>query len=156
MDEYSTPIEHIRSDMQPAESQPPLNYSDMLQSMETQKYSNNFINESQQQNNQEYPPHPVVQSRIQNNMNRNPNFVQQDTTKIVHNNDNNMNQMQKDIMYILVPSILLYSSPIQNHLMKLVPSLFKDEKPSIIGNIVNGAIIAIIFTALKNMKINFS
>ena len=152
MDEYATPIEQIRPDMQnnqQQQQQSPINYSDMLQSMESQQQQVQQI-----QQHQEFPPHPVVQSKMPPNANMNMNFVQQQPQS--HEEEKNFSQIQKDIMYILIPSILLYSNPIQNQMLKILPSLFKEEKPTILGNVVNGAIIAIIFTGIKNMKINFS
>ena len=112
MDEYATPIEQIRPDMQNNhQQQVPVNYSDMLQSMETQQ------NQVQQMQQQEFPPHPVVQSKMPHNANMNMNFVQQQNSQ-PREEEKNYSQIQKDIMYILVPSILLYSQPVQNHLLK--------------------------------------
>ena len=148
MDEYATPINEIRPDIQ-ANQQQPINYSDMLQSMETNQQ------QPQQIQQQDFPPHPIVQSKMPHSAKMNMNFVQQQQS---HSNEEekNYSHIQKDIMYILIPSILLYSQPIQNHLLKVLPSLFKDDKPTILGNIVNGIIISIIFIGMKNMKINFS
>ena len=152
MDEYATPIEQIRPDMQNNNQQPqqqiPVNYSDMLQSMETQQ------NQAQQMQQQEFPPHPIVQSKMPHNSNMNMNFVQQQSKP--QEEENNYSQIQKDIMYILIPSILLYSNPVQNQLLKVLPSLFKEERPTILGNVANGIIIAIVFIGIKNMKVNFS
>ena len=157
MDEYSTPLTQLNND-QPSHSssQPPINYSDMLQSIESQKQNQHTMPPEQQQQHQDYPPPPVVQSRLP--MNANMNFItpQNQNIKSDDNNDANMSQFQKDIMYILIPSIILYSNPIQNHMLRIIPSLFKDEKPTIIGNILNGSIIAFLYIALKSMKINFS
>lgn len=152
MDEYATPIEQIRPDIQNNQQQQqniPVNYSDMLQSMETHQQ------QPQQMQQQDYPPHPIVQSKIPHNANMNMNYVQPQQH---HHQDEekNYSQIQKDIMYILVPSILLYSHPVQNQLLKVLPSLFKEDKPTILGNVVNGVIIAMIFVGMKNMKINFS
>ena len=100
----------------------------------------------------EFPPHPVVQSKM--NPNSHMNFGQQPSQ---HREDEQQTpQIQKDIMYILIPSILLYSSPVQAHILKILPSLFKEERPTILGNIVNGLVISIVFVGLKNMKIKFS
>lgn len=151
MDEYATPIEQIRPDIQnnnQQQQQVPVNYSDMLQSMETQQ------NQAQQMQQQEFPPHPVVQSKMPQNANMNMNFVQQQTQH--HEEEKNYSQIQKDMMYILIPSILLYSNPVQNQLLKILPSLFKEERPTILGNVVNGIIIAFVFIGMKNMKVNFS
>ena len=159
MDEYSTPLTQLQND-QPSHSgsQPPINYSDMLQSIESQKQSQHTTMPPEQQPNQvDYPPPPIVQSRLP--MNTNMNFItpaQQHNVKMDDNNDANMSQFQKDIMYILIPSILLYSTPVQNHMLRLIPSLFKEDKPTIIGNILNGSIIAFIYIALKSMKVNFT
>jgi len=149
MDEYSTPIEQIRPEMNNNQQQQiPINYSDMLQTMENQQQN------VQQVHQQEYPPHPVVQSKMPHNANMNMNFVQQQQQTT--DEDKQLPQIQKDIMYILIPSILLYSGPVQSQILKCMPSLFKEEKPTILGNIINGLIIAIIFVGMKNMKINFS
>ena len=153
MDEYATPIDQIRPDLnnqqpqqQAPQQAPQGNYSDMLQSMETQQQ----VQQYQQPN--EFPPHPVVQSKM--NPNSHMNFGQQPSQ---HREDEQQTpQIQKDIMYILIPSILLYSSPVQAHILKILPSLFKEERPTILGNIVNGLVISIVFVGLKNMKIKFS
>ena len=145
MDEYATPIEQIRPDMNQQQQQP-INYSDMLQSMETQQQ------QVQQIQQQEYPPHPIVQSKMPHNGNM--NFAQQNQKSNDH--ETQLPDIQKDIMYILIPSILLYSGPVQAQILKILPSLFKEEKPTILGNVINGLIIAIIFVGMKNMKIKFS
>ena len=152
MDEYSTPIEQIRPDMNTnnQQNQPVVNYSDMLQSMETQQQDNSQIQQ------QEFPPHPIVQSKIPHNANMNMNYVQQKQQPSNTEDNNNMSQIQKDMMYILIPSILLYSNQVQAQILKVLPSLFKEEKPTILGNVVNGLIISIIFIGMKNMKIDFS
>lgn len=150
MDEYATPIEQIRPDINTNQQQQnPINYSDMLQSMETQQQ------QASQMQQQEFPPHPIVQSKMPHNANMNMNFVQQRTDTETAENSN-IPQIQKDIMFILVPSILLYSNQVQSHLLKLLPSLFKEERPTILGNVINGLIIAGVFITMKNMKINFS
>ena len=145
MDEYETPIEQLRPDIKTNQDSS-MNYNDMLQSIETQQ---------QVHKNTEFPQHPIVQSRAPHNPHMNMNFVEHKKENIV-SNDTQMTQIQKDIIYILVPSILLYSMPIQTHITRVLPSLFKDDKPTILGNIVNGLIIACVFVGLKNMKINFS
>lgn len=155
MDEYATPIEQIRPEMNShsgGQEQVPVNYSDMLQVMEQQKQHQSMG--EQQMPQQDYPPPPIVQSRMPPQAHMNMNFIQPKKEEPEKSTDN-MSQMQKDVMYILIPSIILYSTPIQTHLLRLVPSLFKDDKPSIVGNIVNGAIIAMVYVGLKNMKINF-
>jgi hypothetical protein len=163
MDEYATPIDQIRNDMPPgdqsANQQIPANYSDLLQTMEShsQGQPQQMSNQNQMMSHGDFPPPPMVQSKIPMHSGMNPNFI-------THSNQppqeqqsgTNISQLQKDFMYIVVPSILLYSTPIQNHLLRVLPSLFKDEKPSIVGNIVNASLIAFVFIALKNMKINFS
>ena len=166
MDEYSTPIEQLRNDMPPAEQpgnqQMNVNYSDLLQTMESHQQGQMPHPQQQMQNQQQmvqgdFPPPPMMQSKMPMNAGLNPNFITQHQQPSQEQQSNtNMSQLQKDFMYIVVPSIVLYSTPIQNHLLRMIPSLFKDEKPSIIGNIVNGTIIAFVFIALKNMKINFS
>jgi hypothetical protein len=152
-DEYSTPIEQIRPDIKP-EQQQSINYSDLLQTMEHQQQHNQQYVMSEQQ--PDYPPHPIVQSRLPMQANMNQNFIQEQKHYEKPADTNNMSQIQKDIMYILIPSIVLYSVPFQNHMLRIIPSLFKDDRPTIIGNVVNGCLIALVFTALKNMKINFS
>ena len=154
MDEYATPIEQIRPEMNNNQSsqQPPINYSDMLQSMESQQQQQQV----QQVPNQEYPPHPIVQSKNPHHANMNMNYHQQQSNPQTNNEEKQFSQVQKDVMFILIPSILLYSNQVQSQLLKILPSLFKEEKPTILGNVINGFIIAIIFIGMKSMKINFS
>ena len=164
MDEYATPIDQIRNDMpqehQGNQQQMPMNYSDLLQTMESHQQNPMQQQSMQQQGQQmhgEFPPPPMVQSKMPMHSGINPNFITHgQQSQQQESQGNNMSQLQKDFMYIVVPSIILYSTPVQNHLLRIIPSLFKDEKPSIVGNIVNGAVIALIFIALKNMKVNFS
>ena len=149
MDEYSTPIEQIRPEMINHQQQDPINYSDMLQSMESHQ------SQAQQVQHQEFPPHPIVQSKMPHNVNMNIDHLQH-RTQHSPQEEKNYTQMQKDIMYILIPSILLYSNPVQTQLIKILPSLFKEDKPTILGNVLNGIIIATLFIGMKNLKIDFS
>ena len=129
----------------------------MVDTMDLYIYKNQEMflqHQVQQMQQQEFPPHPIVQSKIPTNANMNMNFVQQQSQP--REEEKNFSQIQKDIMYILIPSILLYSNPVQTQLLKIIPSLFKEDKPTILGNVVNGIIIAMIFIGMKNMKINFS
>ena len=151
MDEYATPIEQIRPEMNSNQpQQQPINYSDMLQTMESQQQ------QPQQVQQHEFPPHPIVQSKMPHNANMNMQYNQQQSNQPQNNEDQQLPQIQKDVMYILIPSILLYSNPVQAQILKFLPSLFKEERPTILGNVVNGLIIAIVFIGIKNMKINFS
>lgn len=157
MDEYSTPLNQIRPELS---EQSNMNYSDVLQSMEQQQQQP----QPQQMSEPQYPPPPIVQSRNEMNQMQQPTHHQihqimsQQHPQVEQNKETeaNMSQIQKDFIYLVVPSILLYSTPIQNHLLRTIPSLFKDEKPTIIGNIINASIIAIIFIGLKNMKVQFN
>lgn len=156
MDEYSTPIEQIRPDMKLENNQQiPVNYSDLMQTMESHKNVQQMPESSPQIHSNEYPPPPMVQSRNHMHTNLNPNFVTPKEHLDVSSPDK-MNILQKDVMFILIPSIILYSTQIQNHIFRVIPSLFKDDKPTMIGNIFNGIIISFVFIGLKNMKINFS
>ena len=151
MDEYSTPVSQLRPDMN---EQQTVNYSDMLQSMEQTSQS-----APEQHQSQNYPPPPIVQSRnnIPPNHHQIHNQMMMDTSPSQESKeDKSFSNFQKEAMYILIPSIILYSTQIQNYLLQTVPSLFKDDKPTIIGNIINAGIIALIFYTLKNMKVNFS
>jgi len=163
MDEYATPIDQIRNDIAPPDlirnqphDSPAANYSDLLQTMESHQQAPQQMQQQVAQN--DFPPHPIVQSNMPINRGMNPNFMSSNTTHTKQDSENmsNMSQLQKDFMFIVVPSLVLYSSTVQNHLLRVLPSLFKDDKPSIVGNIANAAVIAFVFLALKNMKINFS
>lgn len=151
MDEYSTPISQIRPEM--SEQGQNVNYSDMLQSMEQAPSSNEHVQAAPN-----FPPPPVVQSR--NNMNPHHQqmhmMMNNEHPKEENNETTNIPDLQKDIMFILIPSIILYSIPVQNYILRTIPSLFRDDKPTIIGNIMNAGLIAFIFIALKNMKIKFN
>jgi len=168
MDEFSTPINQIRPDINEKNN---TNYSDMLQNIEHQ--NNNQPQEQQnqmnyppqeQQNQMNYPPPPIVQSKNElfEQQNNYTNLHNQILEKPLHNiKDDNIQQthisaMQKDFLYLVIPSIILYSTSIQNYLIRSIPSLFKEEKPTIIGNVINASIVAFIFITLKNMKIHFN
>lgn len=157
MDEYSTSISQIRPDIS---EQSNINYSDVLQSMEQ-----NSQTQQVQENVQQYPPPPIVQSKndvtqmqvLPPHQQMHNIMTQQHPIQEQNIEENtNISQVQKDFLYLVVPSILLYSNQIQSHLLRTMPSLFKDEKPTIIGNILNASIIAIIFIGLKNMKVQFN
>ena len=151
MDEYETPIESIR---QPDNQAQPMNYNDMLQNMET---NGGHMHEPIQSN---YPPNPIVQSRnpMQQNHNMNMNFVPQQTQ--VKSDDTeqytSLSNMQRDFLFIVIPAVIIYSSQIQNVLVRSVPSMFRDEKPTLIGNLLNAGLIALCYVLIKNMKINFN
>ena len=151
MDEYETPIESIR---QPDNQGPPMNYNDMLQTMET---NGGHTHEPVQSN---FPPNPIVQSRnpMQQNPNMNMNFVPHQTQVKSEDNEqnNSLSNMQRDFLFIVIPAVIIYSSQIQNVLVRSVPSMFRDEKPTLIGNLLNAGLIALCYVLIKNMKINFN
>jgi len=151
MDEYETPIESIRQNDQQSQ---PINYNDMLQTME----SNGGHTHEQGQSN--FPPNPIVQSRnpVQQGQNMNMNFVNPQNQAKAEEPDSNisLSNMQRDFLFIIVPSVIIYSSQIQSVLIRSIPSMFKDDKPTVIGNVMNAGLIALCFILIKNMKINFN
>jgi len=140
MDEYDTPIEQLRPDLQ-QEQQPPVNYADMMHSMESSQNINSAPSN-------EYPPHPNIQPSKQYNYPANQRVNSEEVVKD--------NTYQRDFLYILIPSMILYSLPAQNQLSTLLPSLFSDRKPTFVGHALNASIIALLFIILRNMKIKFN
>ena len=163
MDEYSTPLEQIRPELGNSD-QSSINYADLLQTMETNPNGNmpNIQHpENSDQQLRQFPPPPIVQSM--NNPHQQFNHSQQNFISDTKSNDvddstnsDNMSLLQKDFMFILLPSLLLYSSSFQNQIMKSIPSLFKEDRPTLIGNIFNASVIALIFVLIKNMKVQFN
>ena len=58
MDEYATPVDQIRSDMQQEPMQQNANYADLLQTMEQHQQGP----VRSEHNTMDYPPPPIVQS----------------------------------------------------------------------------------------------
>ena len=150
MDEYSTPIEQLRPDMND-QQQNPVNYADMLQTMERSQAPVQQM-QPQMHEQPQYPPPPMVQSRAPTNPHT--GFVTQNT-KQPEEIEQSPN-FQKEFIYLFLPAVVLYSNPVQAQLLNAIPSLFRDEKPTILGNIFNAGIITLIFILMKNMKVKFN
>ena len=64
------------------------------------------------------------------------------------------NDYQKDIMYLTVICVLIYSSTVQGGLSKYIPTLFDDGRPTIVAAVINGILVGLLYILVRNLSIN--
>lgn len=153
-DDMQTPIAALRTNNEQ------MNYQEQLRgaeqtNMRTQLEQDRSQNNQQSygENNQQFIPMtpPMVQSR--NNM-----YMNQDgkkSTKESTFNPQNVNDKQREFILIVVLCSLLYSTPVQEQIKKVMPTLYNSTNPTIVGTLFNGAMIGGMFYVLKNVNISF-
>ena len=150
---YADILKNMENDIQPP---PPQEQQMPQQQMPQQQMptpQHTFEQPSQQQHPQDhYLPPPMVNSR--NNLYAprplQPKSILKKNTKY----PNKFDTIQKDVIYIVILSIIVYSESTQKLISRFIPSLYKESQSTVLSLLFNGLLIAGSYTLLKNVSIN--
>ncbi len=144
-DEMQTPIEALHGNNEQD------NYQEQLRGVQ-QTNMRTQMEPTTQVNQQQFVPMnpPVVQSR--NNMYM---FPEEPSNTKRNVEASNMNDKQREFILIVVICSILYSMPVQEQIKKVMPTLYNTTYPTIVGTVLNGALIGGMFYVLKNVNVSF-
>ena len=156
MDDMSTPVDNLMNptDTSPPPDEPPMSYHDMMRNMNDQPKDHTM------------PPKHVAQMPPQNHVSQpayNPHMsnwqpppqaqAQAMQGNSLHTTFPQGDDIQRDMIYITVLCALLHSQASHELLLKYIPALFADGRPSVIGSVVIGSMVAGLYVLAKNVSI---
>lgn len=145
MNEYETPIEQIR----------PISTSDKKIDMNSiMKYESEIQHQPQQQL-QHQQPMQMIQEQQRLPIYEHQQFPNSKSIpKEKENKEIDLNDiLSKDNVYLVLAISIIFSEGMQNHISKLLPNLYMNDKMSFIGILVHAIIIVLGLYLIKKVNI---
>jgi flagellar biosynthesis GTPase FlhF len=176
MNEYETPLDQIRPVSTSNKQFDPntvMDYNEILNSS-NQQQSNQQQNNQQQHNQQQNNQQQSNESNVENENNyqfqqmQQQQYQQQQYQQQPHPHTDSSKQQSKDsymqsfslsdyenkdYIFLILANSIIFSDGIQKSILKYLPNLFKDGKPSIIGLLFNAILVAFLLFLSKKIKI---